>query len=50
MRGFNMLLLGLLVSVSAQAGSVLKIDAKDSAGKTHAEGGLLRAGRHAARR
>ena len=48
MRGFNMLLLGLLVSVSAQAGSVLKIDAKDSAGKStpkevyYAQDGMLR--------
>jgi hypothetical protein len=48
MRGFNVMLFASLVSLSAQAGSVLKVDAKDSSGKTvpneifYAQDGMLR--------
>ncbi len=48
MRGFNVMLLASLVSLSAEAGSVLKVDRKDSSGKTvpnevfYAQDGMLR--------
>jgi hypothetical protein len=48
MRVFNVMLLALLVSVSAEAGSVLKVDSKDASGKTapremwYAQDGMLR--------
>lgn len=48
MRGFNVMLLASLVSLSAEAGLVLKVDSKDSAGKTtpkevyYAQDGMLR--------
>ena len=34
MRAVNLMLLASLVSLSAEAGSVLKVDTKDAAGKT----------------
>jgi hypothetical protein len=48
MRVFNVMILASLISVSAQAGSVLKVDAKDASGKTvpremwYAQDGMLR--------
>jgi hypothetical protein len=48
MRVFNVMLLASIVSLSAEAGSVLKVDAKDSSGKTaprevwYAQDGMLR--------
>lgn len=48
MRGLTVMLLASLVSLSAEAGSVLKVDAKDSAGKAtprevyYAQDGMLR--------
>src|SRR5215475_8928582 len=48
MRGLNVMLLASLVSLSAEAGSVLKVDRKDSSGKTvpnevfYAQDGMLR--------
>ena len=48
MRGCNMMLLGLLVSLNAEAGSVLKVDSKDASGKStpkeiyYAQDGMLR--------
>jgi hypothetical protein len=48
MRVFNMMLLSLLISVSAEAGSVLKVDSRDAAGKStpkevyYAQDGMLR--------
>jgi len=48
MRVFNVMLLASLVSLSAEAGSVLKVDSKDSTGKTvpnevyYAQDGMIR--------
>ncbi len=48
MRGLTVMLLGSLVSVSAEAGVVLKVDSKDAAGKSapnevyYAQDGMLR--------
>jgi hypothetical protein len=48
MRGFNVMLLASLVSLSAEAGSVLKVDSKDASGKTvprevyYAQDGMMR--------
>jgi hypothetical protein len=48
MRGLNVMLLAALVSLSAEAGSVLKVDSKDASGKTvpkevyYAQDGMMR--------
>jgi hypothetical protein len=48
MRGFNVMLLASLVSLNAEAGSVLKVDSKDASGKTvpkqtyYAQDGMMR--------
>ncbi len=48
MRGFNVMLLASLVSLNAEAGAVLKVDSKDSSGKTvpkevyYAQDGMMR--------
>jgi hypothetical protein len=48
MRGINLMLLSLLVSATASAGAVLKVDLKDSTGKTvphevyYAQNGMMR--------
>ena len=48
MRGLNLMLLASLVSLSAEAGSVLKVDSKDDSGKSvpkevyYAQDGMMR--------